>query len=353
MAKLIVNSRALSAASGDTLVQAALSGGILIPQDCGSGQCETCRVRVVGGSVNDNGTAYADTVLACQATLTGDCSITFDETPSMATVRGEVSNIVSVTPELLEVTIALAEVLPHRPGQYVSVTFAGFAAREYSPTVHLDGSVRPLEIVLHIKRLANGVVSSQIGRRIGLGHKVRVRGPMGSAFLRERVSGTLHLTSSGAGWAPIWSIAHAACSAKERPRMRIIAGARDPDSLYMRPALDWLRDMGVDDVVTTARNGSGDAIRSGTPDVYLDGLSADDVVHVAGAPRLVDAVRARALAHSARCYADPFVASSNTPGLTARVVHILSLFRNPKDRPDVRRRAQMSASNNEPTPSNP
>ena len=327
MANLTVNGTRISATTGETIIDAAMAGGVLIPQDCGSGQCETCRVRVVSGSLDDNGTGYGDTVLACRATLTEDCSIAFEEVAPTTTVRGEVANIVSVTPELLEVTIALAEPLAYRPGQYVSVTFAGFPAREYSPTVHLDGLTSPLEIVLHIKRLMNGAVSSQLGRRIGLNHAVRVRGPIGSAFLRDPVNGTLHLTSTGAGWAPIWSIAHAACSARERPRIRIIAGARDPDSLYMRPALGWLRDMGVDDIVTTVRNGPRDGAVLGTPDLYLDALSSDDVVHVAGAPSLVDAVKARALEYAARCYADPFTPSSNTLGLTPRVVHILSLFR--------------------------
>lgn len=329
MANLTVNGKIVSAARGETIIDAAMAGGVLIPQDCGSGQCETCRVRLVAGSVDDKGTAYGDTVLACRSTLNDDCSISFEDVPPTMTVRGEVDNIVSVTTEVLEVTIALAEPLKYRPGQYVSVTFAGFPAREYSPTVRLDGQIRPYELVLHIKRLAKGAVSSQLGRRIGLGHAVRVRGPMGSAFLRDQVKGTLLLTSAGTGWAPIWSIAHAACCASEPPQIRIIAGARDPDSLYMRPALRWLRDMGVDDIVTTVREApSGDAL-PGTPDAYLSSLSADDVVHVAGAPPLVHAVKARALERAARCYADPFTASGNTLGLTARVAGILSLFRSP------------------------
>lgn len=337
MANLNVNGKVLPATRGETIIDVAMAGGVLIPQDCGSGHCETCRVRLVAGSVDDKGTAYGDTVLACRATVTDDCSIAFEDVPPVTTVRGEVTNIISVTPDILEVTIALAETLTYKPGQYVSAAFAGFPAREYSPTVRLDGTIRPFELVLHIKRLAKGVVSSQIGRRIGLGHAVRVRGPLGSAFLRDSVKGTLLLTSTGAGWAPIWSIAHAACRARERPQIRIIAGARDPDSLYMRPALRWLRDMGIDDIVTTVRNAaSGDAL-PGTPDDYLSSLSSDDVVHVAGAPILVDAVKARALARAARCYADPFTPSGNTLGLTARVAGILSLFRSPKSRTELRR----------------
>ena len=38
---------------GETLIDAALGGWMIIPHDCRSGQCESCRVTVVSGSVDD------------------------------------------------------------------------------------------------------------------------------------------------------------------------------------------------------------------------------------------------------------------------------------------------------------
>lgn len=319
MPRVNVNGKVIDAAAGETLMDAAFGGGVFIPQDCCSGQCETCRVRVAFGSVDDKGTAYGDTVLACQATVRGDCTVTFEEVPPAANIKGEVSDIRSITPEILEVAVALAEPLNFRPGQYASVRFAGFPARDYSPTVRLDGEIGPSEIILHVKRLPGGVVSGEIGRKIGLGHAVRVRGPLGSAFLREPPSGRLLMTSTGTGWAPIWSMAHAACLASKRAEICVIAGARDPDSLYMLPAMDWLKQMGVSEIITTVREGVNGSALPGTPDAYLPELSRDDVVHVAGAPFLVDSVKARALASSTRCYADPFTASRNRLTLTDRL----------------------------------
>ena len=71
---VIINGHTVSAKLGETLVDAALGGWMIIPHDCRSGQCETCRVTVLAGKVDANGTAVGRTVLACQATVSGERS---------------------------------------------------------------------------------------------------------------------------------------------------------------------------------------------------------------------------------------------------------------------------------------
>src|SRR4051794_20160580 len=134
---LIVNGRAVRASLGETLIDAALDGSIIIPQDCRSGQCETCRVKVISGELDARGSADRDTVLACQATLAGDAQISFEEMPPTLKRAGLIAEIRSLSPEVLEVVVALQEPLEYRPGQYIRAKFAGFPAREYSPTCRL------------------------------------------------------------------------------------------------------------------------------------------------------------------------------------------------------------------------
>lgn len=329
--KLNINGKTATAARGETLADAALGSGIFIPQDCCSGQCETCRVRVAWGVVDDRGTAYGDTVLACQATLIGDATVTFEETAPATIVKGAVADIRSLSPDVVEVIVALSEPMNIRPGQYVSARFAGYPERDYSPTVRLNGEADAAELVLHIKRLPGGIVSSEIGRGILLKHPVRIRGPLGSAFLREPPAGRLVMTSSGTGWAPIWAMARAACAAGQGPKLSIVAGARDPASFYMRPALEWLKDKGVEDLVVTTRQGAAGEFVAGTPDQFLPALTNSDVVHVAGAIRLVDAVKEKALAAAARCYADPFNPSSKRPDLSFRLGRLFRGVRRPTE----------------------
>ena len=86
--QLTINGKQIDASPGETLIDAALGGWMIIPHDCRSGQCESCRVTVVSGSVDDNGTSDGHTVLACQATITGDASIEFDELPAPQKASG-------------------------------------------------------------------------------------------------------------------------------------------------------------------------------------------------------------------------------------------------------------------------
>jgi len=317
---LTVNGRLIRANVGDTLVDASIGGRILIPHDCFSGQCGTCRVTVAAGMVDDHGSGDGDTVLACQATVDGDAFIVFDDVPVVSKQSGIVSTIRALSPEVLEVIILLSRPFEYFPGQYVSLAFRGFPARDYSPTARMNDDLNERELVFHIKRIPDGVVSSQLGSGIQLGHRVQIRGPFGQAFLRRpETGGVLVLVSSGTGWAPIWSIARAACQAGMQRDTIVIAGARDMANLYMRPALDWLAGNGFAEVIATSRIGRGDGVMPGRPDHYLPMLGQSDIVHVAGAPRFVDTIKTKARSAAARCYADPFLPSQQVPSLGHRI----------------------------------
>ncbi|KZE36735.1 2Fe-2S iron-sulfur cluster binding domain-containing protein [Chelatococcus daeguensis] len=319
---LTVNGRTVRASVGETLVDAAMGGWIAVPHDCCSGQCETCRVRVVSGSVDDQGTGEGDTVLACQATLEGDAVITYDEVPEATKRAGQVAAMRALSRDVVEVIVELRSPLDYLPGQYVSVTFAGFPPRDYSPTLHWDGTRAAHELVFHIRMLPDGIVSSELGRSITPGHRVDVRGPFGHAFFR-RGDGLMVLVAGGTGWAPIWAVAHEAVRARPRRDIIVIVGARDHDGLYMRQSLDWLRDHGAREVIATSRQGGGGLVRSGRPTNYLPLLGPSDMVYVAGAPGLVDAVKLKALSAGAFCFADPFLPSQQRMSFMDRMARLL------------------------------
>ncbi len=317
---ITINGKPIAARIGETLIDAGLGGRILIPHDCCSGQCSTCRVTLVDGAVDDQGTAEGKTVLACQATVSGPASITFEDVPVPSRRTGIVKEIKELSPDILEVSVALGRPLDYLPGQYVSVRFSGFPARDYSPTAYMSGDLDPGVLVFHIRRYSDGVVSSRFGSRIRPGHKVRIRGPFGNAFLRPpQENGILVLVSAGTGWAPIWSLARAACIDHGKRDIVVIAGARDGANLYMSNALHWLRDHGVSDIITTCGQNQGSDDVNGRPFHYLPTLGIHDTVYVAGGPGVVTEVESRARAANVRCYTDPFLPSGETPGLFARL----------------------------------
>jgi NAD(P)H-flavin reductase/ferredoxin len=328
---LVINGKTVKANYGETLVDAGLSGWVAIPHDCSSGQCETCRVTVVSGEVDDCGTADKRTVLACQAKVTGNAVIAFDDVPAVAKRSGTVTSMTTLAPDIVEVIVTLPAPFEMRPGQYLSVKFAGFPARDLSPTVRADGTAAPGELVFHIRRYPGGLVSTQIGATIRLGHRVQVRGPFGSAFLREG-DGPLILIGGGTGWAPIWAVAAAARREQRHRDLVVIAGARDIQGLYMRRSLEWLIDDGVRDVIATAEVGATDPVLRGRPTHYLPSLGPEDAVYVAGPPPLVDAVKLKSRAAAARCYADPFLPNAQPLSLIDRV---MGMLRRPAPEPVV------------------
>jgi 3-phenylpropionate/trans-cinnamate dioxygenase ferredoxin reductase subunit len=319
---LVINGKTVKASRGETLIDAGLSGWIAIPHDCCSGQCETCRVSVVSGGVDDRGTADKGTVLACQAKVIGNAEITFENVPEVAKRSGVVTGIAPLTSDIVEVIVTLSSPIDFKAGQYLGVKFSGFPARDLSPTVRFDGTAGPGELVFHIRRYPGGLVSTQVGSTIRPGHRVQVRGPFGSAYLREG-DGPLVLIGGGTGWAPIWSVASAARREQRHRDLVVIAGSRDAEGLYMRRSLDWLIDDGVREIITTAEIGATDPVRRGRPTHYLPSLGPEDTVYVAGPPPLVDAIKVKSRAAAARCYADPFLPNAKPLSLIDRVMGIL------------------------------
>jgi 3-phenylpropionate/trans-cinnamate dioxygenase ferredoxin reductase subunit len=164
-----------------------------------------------------------------------------------------------------------------------------------------------------VRQLPGGRVSSALGRKIVKGHRVKLTGPFGSAYLRLDQGGRLILVASGTGFAPIWAIAEAAIRERPRRELVLIVGARTLDSLYMIPALCRLALFpGVTIVpVVSEHQSMTRAVHEGRPTDYMPALSPTDVVYAAGAPPMVDAAAQMAKAAGARCFSDPFEPSHN------------------------------------------
>src|SRR5262245_31712346 len=319
--RVIVNGREFVAGRGDVLLDAALMNGVHIPHDCRSGHCGTCSVRVVAGELFGGGDARD--VKACQCRVVADVELAVEDVPDVTTVSGRVAAVTPMSPDVVAVRITPQHPVEYLPGQYLQVQFRGLAARCYSPTVPLDRSDDRHSIHLHVRRVRGGQVSMALGATIKAGHRVKLRGPFGSAYLRPGLASRLVLVASGTGFAPIWSIADAAMRENSARELVLVVGAGSIESLYMIPAL-W-RLAGCPN--TTIIPVIGDprmttrGFQIGSPTDHLPAFFADDIVYAAGAPQMVDVVKQMAEASGATWYADPFVPNSDgQQGLLSRVV---------------------------------
>lgn len=212
-------------------------------------------------------------------------------------------------------------------------------ARSYSPTYPLEGRLDNRLLHFHIRRLSGGLVSSALGRDISVGHRVKLTGPLGSAFLRPNHSGSLILVASGTGFAPMWSIAVAAIMERPQRELIFVVGARKLPSLYMHGALCRLALFpGVTIIPTVSEPQSvSAAIRVGRPTDYLPNLSESDVVYTSGAPAMTESVARIARAAGARCYTDPFMPSPKPAGQTTMVGRLAGWLNNPRSGPPILR----------------
>jgi NAD(P)H-flavin reductase len=331
-----LNNERFLANCGDLLLDSALMNGIDLPHDCRSGICGACRVRLVEGKVFGGHEHGDDMIHACQARIVSDLEIVTEPVPESVTMSARVANMVRLAPDVIGVEVELPRPLHYLPGQYCKLQFRGFPSRCYSPTYPLEGGPSDRLLHFHIRRLSDGTVSSALGPNIRVGHRVKLTGPYGSAFLRTNHSGSIVLVASGTGFAPMWSIAVAAIMERPQRELVFVVAARKLQSLYMHAALCRLAlfpNVTIIPVVSEPQSLS-DAIRSGRPTDHLPHLSPNDVVYTSGAPAMTESVARIAKAAGARCYTDPFVPNAKPVEQSTLMTRMAGWFNNnPKSGP--------------------
>jgi NAD(P)H-flavin reductase/ferredoxin len=315
--EITIDGHSFLARRGEVLLDAALSNGIDLPYNCRAGHCGTCCVRLVSGEVRGGEGSEPGIVHACQCRIVGDAVIEKDQPSGVRTVEGVLTSLRAVSPEVMEVGIRTNGALPYHAGQYAQVRFRGYPSRPFSIThpLILRGNPNSRSVWFHIRRMKDGRVTSSLGKRIRLGHRVKLTGPYGSAHFRPNLDSRLILVATNTGFAPIWSIAVAALRENPERMMMIIAGGRAIESLYlyMGPALVQLArfpNVVVVPVCSTPQTLSK-AVKPGRPTDYLPRLLPTDVLYACGAPEMVDSIKSIAEHAGAVCYADPFLPTTD------------------------------------------
>jgi NAD(P)H-flavin reductase/ferredoxin len=310
--KVTLNHESFAANCGELLLDSALMNNIDLPHDCRSGICGACRVRLVKGRVFGGREEGDDMIRACQARVVSDIEVVTEQVPDQVSISARVADIVQLAPDVVGVDVELQKPLRYLPGQFCKLQFQGFPARCYSPTYPLEGRPDKRLLHFHVRKFPDGVVSSELGRDIRIGHRVRLTGPFGTAFLRPDHAGTIVLASSGTGFAPMWSIAVAAIIERPQRELIFVVAARKVQSLYMHAALCRLALFPNVTIIPTVSEPQSvsSAIRTGRPADHLPALSPGDVVYASGSPAMTERVARIARAAGARCHTDPFTSSA-------------------------------------------
>jgi CDP-4-dehydro-6-deoxyglucose reductase len=296
------------AEAGETILNAALRQGVLLPYGCGDGACGACRGKVVDGLV-EHGAApshvlsdqdrAAGVALLCCASARSDLSIEARELPAqpvaVKTLPARVQKLTLAAPDvmLIELKLPPGEHLQFLPGQYIEILLKGGARRAFS-LANAPGDDSCLQ--LHVRHLPGGLFTDQVFSTMKERDMLRLSGPHGSFFLREGSTKPMLLIAGGTGLAPIKAIVeHAIAQRSQRP-MAVYWGGRTLADLYLLPLAEQWAAAGVRFVPVLSDAAPGDQWTARSGFVHAAAMAdypdlSGHQVYVCGSPAMVAAVR--------------------------------------------------------------
>ena len=306
--------RQIEIPAGQTVLSAALDAGIPFPHGCRSGRCGACRSMLVEGEVSmGTHTSFAlseedraaGLILACRATPIGDLTVRWLDESNPGTVsathEATVVGLHQMTDEIRLIRLRLKDRRAFRfaAGQYLTLMPEGAPARHYSMASRPDEEL----VDLHVAAVPGGQTSNHLMSSIETGSRVSVRGPAGSAYLRDAHHGPVVAVAGGSGLAPIKSIVETALVTGMAAPIRLYFAARAEKNLYLVEHFAMLMKRFANFSFIPVMSGErGNERRTGR---IQDAVAADHgsligyKAYVAGSPSLVGAVTPMLVARGA------------------------------------------------------
>ncbi len=207
--------RSFVARADETLLQAARRAGLVLPHECGWGNCGTCKVTLVSGQTElmFHGApaviprdARTGRILSCQSMARSDLTIRLSPSaPSPLPLPSveqdaELLSVEELAPDIRRFTLRPAVSADFLPGQYAILHLGPGLRRAYSMANLPDGQV--LQVIS--KRYAGGAGSNALARLLP-GDRMVIESPFGACTLKAR-PGRKVFVAGGTGISPILSL---------------------------------------------------------------------------------------------------------------------------------------------------
>lgn len=198
-----------------SLLENAISSGFMFEHSCRNGQCGVCKTTLLKGKVKELQPQLALTdedvakhkILTCCCGPISDVEIDAEDLTALKgietkTLPTRISQINQLSNDIIEVHLRFPTSADFNflEGQYIDVLWNGMR-RSYSiASTSLDK-----EVTLLIKKVEQGVMSDYWFKQAKLNDLLRIEGPKGTFFLRNKER-PLVMLATGSGIAPIMSI---------------------------------------------------------------------------------------------------------------------------------------------------
>jgi len=296
----------------ETILEAALKAGLLLPYSCRDGACGVCKSNVLAGEVDlghyvESTLTQADRdagmALLCCARPLSDLVVEVRQVGRAGDIPVKklpcrVQKLTRAADDVivLELKLPASEKFQFIAGQYIDFLLADGKRRSFSiasaPAVddHLE---------LHIRHVPGGLFTTHVFDKLKEKDILRFEGPLGGFRLDESSKRPVVLLAGGTGFAPIKSIVeHAIAAGIQRP-MTLYWGSRNRAGLYQYDvAKGWearlpgfrfvpvLSDSPADEGWTGRTGLAHAALMADLPD-----LSGHEI-YACGSPAMIDSARA-------------------------------------------------------------
>ena len=329
MAKITLsNQKSFSAEHGDTILESALSLGLILDYSCRTGRCGACKARVISGStsIQKEEEALSDLelrdgyILTCCRSALNDTSLDIEDLSELAkvdikTLPCRINSISKVTKDVVSVTLRTppGNKLEFVSGQYIDVIGPSGIRRSYSLA---NSSRRDGLLELLIRKVPDGVMSQYWFDEAKPNDLLRLEGPLGTFYLRDKPEKRIVFLATGTGIAPIKAILETMQKNAKLYQHRYIYlywGCRAEADIYWTPKTDELP---ITFIPVLSRPGANWNGKIGyIQDAFLDDFPelGDSVVYACGSESMISSSKPRLTAAglpSQNFFSDAFVSSS-------------------------------------------
>jgi CDP-4-dehydro-6-deoxyglucose reductase len=179
-------------------------------------------------------------ILSCARSAETDLQLEVEDlggiaVPAPKTVPCRIGSLERLAADVMRVRLRLppTAAFSFLPGQYVDVIGAGDTVRSYS-IANADFADKTLE--LHIREVPDGIMSRYWFGQAKPNDLLRLKGPLGTFFLRDAVETDLIFLATGTGIAPVKAIVESLANVApdRRPQsVTVLWGARKQADLYV------------------------------------------------------------------------------------------------------------------------
>ncbi len=322
---------------GESVLNAALRQGVMLPYSCKNGTCGSCKGQLESGEVHypfhppmalsreEIGEGKA---LLCQAEPTGNLVIRAREIEAVRDIQvrklpARVTEKTLLAPDVIRIKIKLpnAQRLQFLAGQYLEILLTDGKRRAFSIASSPQSED---ELELHIRHVDGGGFTGWVFDELKERDILRLEAPLGTFFIRnDKLERPMILMGGGTGFAPLKSMLEDLLSHNDKRPLHLFWGANSRADLYMHEqAQQWAEQNGHIQY-SSALLEPGDAVTSGSFNGFVHqavlqkypDLSSFDI-YMSGPPAMIDVSRSAFLDHGAekrRIFFDSFEFGLDVP----------------------------------------